>query len=269
MTRDRITDRIWNKAVELSGCVTEEAFITGVYELVNYAANIAHYAVHTYDVSRLNEPKLLLFGGRISDYWAHMATKQTEVYSKSANQIFDGTLQSLTTSAIKPSGLYRFEPDAISQPEIAKIYRDSDLLEKIYDLRINGRIIYQLNLYRSIDKGHFTPDEIYQLELIVPLVTNLIRLRFQICGLDKQQRQNRKYIISLLRENGTACFKTLTRQETAVCDLIVYGLTTEGMAAEMQISISSVKTYRNRAYRKLDIDSKSELFAMIINSQMP
>ena len=269
MKRDGVTDKIWNKVVELTGCVTDEAFIPGVYELLSHAADIAHYAVHTYDVSHLDEPRLVLCGGHISDYWAHLATRQAEVYSKSVNQISDATLQSLTNSAIEPTGLYRFVPNSTSQPDIARLYGESDLLEKIYDLRINGRIIYQLNLYRSTAKGYFTPEEIHYLELIVPLVTNLICLRFQICGLDNKQKQNPKYIISFLRENGTACFKLLTGQETTVCDLIVYGLTTEGMAAEMQISVSSVKTYRNRAYRKLNIHSKSELFAMIINRHMP
>ena len=156
----------------------------------------------------------------------------------------------------------------LSQPEIALVYKQSDILEKVYELRVTQGRIYQLNLYRSTKNGPFTSKEIHRLERLLPLIMNLVLLHFQICGADEWQKHNAKHVISFLKKNGVDYFSPLTRQETEVCDLIIYGQTTDGIAAEMGISVSSVKTYRNRSYKKLKITSKSELFALIINSQI-
>ena len=93
-------------------------------------------------------------------------------------------------------------------------------------------------------------------------------VNYDLEKLVKLTDSNEKHVISFLKEKEIAFFTPLTPQETAGCDLIIYGQTTDGIAAEMGISVSSVKTYRNRAYRKLKINSKSELFAMIINCQI-
>ena len=167
---------------------------------------------------------------------------------------------------MEPGGLFRFKPDPELTPHLAGIYKKSEILEKIYDLRIKQRKIYQLNVFRSLKKGPFKDEELQQLEQLLPMVMNLVLAHFQICGIDEWQRHNEKHLVSSYRDNGVPGFDSLTGQETIVCDLIVYGLTTDGIAADMGVSISSVKTYRNRAYNKLGISSKSELFAMIINN---
>ena len=72
-------------------------------------------------------------------------------------------------------------------------------------------------------------------------------------------------IVKSLNERKISPFDRITPRETDVCDCIARGLTTEGVALELGISVSSVKTLRTRAYRKLNIGSKSELFAMLLN----
>jgi len=269
MENFEISPQIWDKVVELTGSVTEESFIPGIHALVNEAAAIAHYAVHTFDVSRLNEPTLSILGGDVSEYWAQSAIKQVELLSKQRDRVFDTNLVELASGKEDAERLFRFMPDPQTQPELSDIYEKSNIREKVYWLRIDAGRIYQLNLYRSAIKPPLGDDEIDRLQQILPLATNLVCLRLRICGADGQQKHNKKHAISYLREQGIHSFETLSRQETEVCDLIVYGLTTEGIAAEMGLSLSSIKTYRNRAYKKLDINSKSELFAMIINSQLP
>jgi DNA-binding CsgD family transcriptional regulator len=53
----------------------------------------------------------------------------------------------------------------------------------------------------------------------------------------------------------------LTGREVAVLTRILIGMTSEGVALDLGIKVSSVVTYRKRAYAKLGISSQSELFA--------
>ncbi|CAN5545041.1 LuxR C-terminal-related transcriptional regulator [soil metagenome] len=56
----------------------------------------------------------------------------------------------------------------------------------------------------------------------------------------------------------------LTPRELEVCALILDGMTHDGIAAHTGLGLPTVKTYRNRAFMKLDIHFKSELFALML-----
>lgn len=264
-----ITDSsIWKKAVRLTGNITKDTFESDIYALLREVADISHFAVHIVDAARVKERRLSLVGGPVSYHQAQYATRRVETYSREKTQAFDHNLEQIARGLLEPAGIFRYRPDSVNQPEIAAVYKQANILEKVYELRVTQGRIYQLNLYRAVRSGLFTSHEIRSLERVLPLIMNLVLLHFQICGADEWQKQNGKHVISFLKNNGVDYFSPLTGQETEVCDLIIYGQTTDGIAAEMGILVSSVKTYRNRAYKKLDITSKSELFALIINSQI-
>ncbi len=61
----------------------------------------------------------------------------------------------------------------------------------------------------------------------------------------------------------------LTGRELEVCARLLRGMTHEGIAADLCLSLPTVKTYRNRAFRRLGIHFKSELFAMVIDGSTP
>ena len=259
---------VWPKVVNLTGNITEETFESDIYALLSETADIDHFAVHVFNEKQLKDHRLLLIGGLVSEHWAHFASKRVDDYMRKNDRMFDNNLELLVQGKLDPDGLYHFRPDAQNQPDIASIYKDSGIGEKVYVLRVTQGKIYQLNLFRNVNKGPFSRVESKRLERMLPLVMNLLLVHFQICGVDEWQKHNEKHVISFLKDRGNEFFASLTKRETEVCDLIIYGQTTDGIAAEMELSVSSVKTYRNRAYKKLKIYSKSELFAMIINSQL-
>ena len=256
------------KLVKLTDSIAKESFENDIYELLTEAAEFAHFAVHIYDAARVKEHRLSLFGGTGNKHWAQLATRRADVYLKQQERAYDQNLEQIAKGLLEPKGIFHYRPDTSTQPEIASVYHQNGILEKVYELRATLGRIYQLNLYRAVKNGPFTHQEIHQLEQMLPLVMNIVIIHFHICGSDEWQKHNEKHVISFLKEKEIAFFTPLTPQETAVCDLIIYGQTTDGIAAEMGISVSSVKTYRNRAYRKLKINSKSELFATIINCQI-
>ena len=56
----------------------------------------------------------------------------------------------------------------------------------------------------------------------------------------------------------------LTDRELDVLERLLQGITYDGIAADMRLSVCTVKTYRARAFERLDIHFKSELFALFV-----
>lgn len=55
----------------------------------------------------------------------------------------------------------------------------------------------------------------------------------------------------------------LTRREKEVCERLLKGWTHEGIAADLGLAPATVKTYRDRAFERLDIHYRHELFALV------
>lgn len=59
----------------------------------------------------------------------------------------------------------------------------------------------------------------------------------------------------------------LTPRELDVCARLLQGMTHEGIACDLSVSLATVKTYRNRAFARLGIHFRSELFALAMEPQ--
>lgn len=55
----------------------------------------------------------------------------------------------------------------------------------------------------------------------------------------------------------------LTARELDVCERLLQGLSYDGVAADLGLSLSTVKTYRARAFARLDIHFRNQLFARL------
>jgi DNA-binding CsgD family transcriptional regulator len=64
---------------------------------------------------------------------------------------------------------------------------------------------------------------------------------------------------------GTACLAGLPRREREVCEGMLRGWTYDGIAADLGISAGTVKTYRDRAFDRLGLHHRNELFAMALS----
>jgi DNA-binding CsgD family transcriptional regulator len=65
------------------------------------------------------------------------------------------------------------------------------------------------------------------------------------------------------RQQLIALDRGLTGREIDVCARSLSGMTAEGIALELEIKESSVITYRKRAYGRLGISSRHELFRLL------
>lgn len=74
----------------------------------------------------------------------------------------------------------------------------------------------------------------------------------------------RKHISLRERDAASECdaFAQLTQRERQVCERLRKGWSQEGIAADLSLTPATVKTYRERAFRRLGIRSRHELMAM-------
>ena len=56
----------------------------------------------------------------------------------------------------------------------------------------------------------------------------------------------------------------LTERERAVCVRLLRGMTHDGIANDLGLALPTVKTYRNRAFARLGIHFRNELFARVL-----
>src|SRR5690606_26128360 len=68
--------------------------------------------------------------------------------------------------------------------------------------------------------------------------------------------------ISVLASELAARCPRLTPRELEVCTGLLLGRTYDGIASELGLSVATVKTYRARAYDKLGINFRSQLFGI-------
>lgn len=116
---------------------------------------------------------------------------------------------------------------------------------------------FGLSVLRQLPRERFATEAVHSLAaeagLLVALLAKHARLR----------RQHVPAADALRRlpdiEHCIAACGGLPQREAQVCARILYGLSSTGIALDLQVSEETVKTYRKRAYRRLAIGSEREL----------
>lgn len=129
------------------------------------------------------------------------------------------------------------------------------------------------NFYRMAGSARYSPEDRERLERILPLVTAFIAAHFRLVKSTQLTvedsvvpRDRTRSLVHTIIGKRVAPFDRLTAREREVCERIVLGYTSIGIGLDLEISLSSVLTYRKRAYDKLGIGSQNELFALCLDS---
>ncbi|MBB3273965.1 MULTISPECIES: helix-turn-helix domain-containing protein [Pseudomonas] len=109
------------------------------------------------------------------------------------------------------------------------------------------------NLYRHRDQGLFNDHELQMCEALTPGLLKLLRGHLALSTLNRGDAHEQQLL--------QRC-PDLTIQEVNICSRLLRGMTHAGIAADLNIKESTVKTYRNRAFERLGINFRSQLFAL-------
>jgi len=106
-----------------------------------------------------------------------------------------------------------------------------------------------VNLYRGGEMPSFRADELDDIACIGDLVLRTVESQLRFPG-----------------ASPASPLTDLPRREREVCDRMLRGLTYDGIAADLGLSPNTVKTYRDRAFDRLGIHHRSELFALMMDA---
>lgn len=111
---------------------------------------------------------------------------------------------------------------------------------------IEGRGLLAVNFYRHERQAVLSADAMDAIGRIVQPLLACVRRH-----------------IALRHNDGAAPWlAALPRREREVCERLLRGWTHEGVAADLDLAAATVKTYRDRAFRRLGIRYRHELFAL-------
>ena len=129
------------------------------------------------------------------------------------------------------------------------------------------------NFYRMGGSGPYSSEDRRRLERILPLVTALIAAHYRLVrnavpgdAAPPELRRRTRSLVHTIVGKRVAPFDKLTAREREVCERIVLGYTSIGIGLDLDIALSSVLTYRKRAYAKLGIGTQNELFALCLDA---
>ncbi|WP_313807264.1 helix-turn-helix transcriptional regulator [Sphingobium sp.] len=128
--------------------------------------------------------------------------------------------------------------------------------------------ILGLSMLRSDERGAFTSNELAGLRATSDIAFSMIQRHFDLLS----QTARISGILNRLPEIARtieSAREALPKREAQVASRILYGLTTEGIALDLDIGRETVMTYRKRVYDRLCISSNRELIIWYLSLIAP
>ena len=148
----------------------------------------------------------------------------------------------------------------IPEPHRDQIYRRHGILERLSVVSLDQQGALAMNLYRFRKTGAFAEREVdaasYLADFLLRCVGKHLAVHALVTEAASRQASTAR---SQLKDQ---CAK-LTPRELDVCERLLRGWTYDGIAQDMGISVASAKTYRARAFDRLGIHFRNQLFTLV------
>lgn len=163
------------------------------------------------------------------------------------------------TSAGKPAMTLWNEAE-IPSPHRDQIYRRHGIHERLSVVTTGGAEgLLAINLYRYDTTGSYRDREVDAAQSFARPVLACVNKHLQMLGcLRKAATISAMTARELLLDRNP----NLTPRELDVCERLLRGWTYDGIARDLGLSATSVKTYRARAFDRLGIHFRNELVAL-------
>ncbi len=157
--------------------------------------------------------------------------------------------------------------DAPSTDHRDAIYRRHGVLERlsVVQHQDDGSLL-AVNLYHHDHQGPFSDDEVSGLADLAPLLLSTVQRHVSLSAAPPASATARGPTAAPTERRSALARRcpALTERELDVCERLLRGWSYDGIAADLGLSLATVKTYRARAFDRLGLHFKSELFAEFI-----
>lgn len=175
--------------------------------------------------------------------------------------------RSFDTVAAGQAAVLRMHADHAPSPQHRDaIYRRHGMLERLSVVqRGDDGALLAINLYHHAHQGLFGDGELAGFAELAPLLLAAVQRHLALAAaLQVPPAAADQPDGSGPRQALQARCPALTARELDVCERLLRGWTYDGIAADLGLSVATVKTYRARAFERLGLHFKSELFACFL-----
>lgn len=144
----------------------------------------------------------------------------------------------------------------------ARVYEAHGVAERVSVVQTREDGLFAVNFYRHQHQRPFSDTQVADFEALAPALLALARKHVALAGTSQE--------VAVLEQGSApvqrlrALQPALTPRELEVCVRLLRGMTYDGIASDLRLSVPSVKTYRNRAFDRLGIHFRNELFALVL-----
>lgn len=227
---------------------------------VSRRAKLRNFGTYYVGNWRRPRPILSVWYGKIDDYWFRLNSDDVVTSS-----VFRQEIAARVKKA--PSAGVAVDVWAPTEDDFRhEMFRRARICERLGITSRHGKSGFLTFFLRSQPDGRLSNDELEMLYEVLPFVQHTVRLHHKLAGAVFTRAMS-KGIASHYRAGGIKGFSDLSRRETDVCDCISRGLTVTESAIELDVAENSIHVFRQRAFRKLGINSARE--AMVLMQSLP
>jgi hypothetical protein len=144
----------------------------------------------------------------------------------------------------------------------ALVYEPHGVKERLSVIQQEASSVFAINFYRHEHQRAFSDVHLADLAALAPLLLTLVQKQI---ALATPQAQTCLRSVGHWMHKLRALDSALTDRELEVCARLLTGMTQDGIASDLGLSLATVKTYRNRAFNRLGIHFKSQLFSLFLH----
>ena len=144
----------------------------------------------------------------------------------------------------------------------ALVYEPHGMKERLSVIQQEAASVFAINFYRHAHQRPFTDAHLSDLASLAPVLLTLVQKQI---ALSTSQTPSASRDVTHWTHKLSATHPTLTVREVDVCARLLIGMTQDGIASDLGLSLATVKTYRNRAFARMGIHFKSQLFALFLH----
>lgn len=152
----------------------------------------------------------------------------------------------------------------------AKVYDAHGITERLSLAQAAEGGMLAINFYRHAHQPAFGPTALERLGALAPALLAIVRKHVALSGPAASSSADLQAMAAVPADLEARLLRlcpTLTAREQAVCVRLLRGLTLEGIAADLELALPTVKTYRQRAFARLGIHFRNELFARVLQAR--
>ena len=178
----------------------------------------------------------------------------------------DLTLHTREPASAHPTRLVHITAQEVPPAHRAQVYDAHGMAERVSVVQSQADTgagtggVLALNFYRHQHQRAFQDDQLAALSGLAPALMALVQQQLALTATAPRAAPP----LSAARARLQALSPQLTPRELDVCARLLLGMTQDGIASDLGIGLPTVKTLRNRAFARLGIHFRNELFARVM-----